>query len=142
MPFLKKPHLNDSEETRREYLYSLRIAGLSYSDIRNRLFEEKNTRYSFERIKRLIAEHIEIHNIVEPFENIIYLELSRIDQAIKAINPEIVKGNMFAIDRLLKLLDRRAKYLGLDKPIKQEMKTTNKVIVIGGDEFEHDNQSN
>ena len=40
-------------------------------------------------------------------------DLKRIDTALSAIWPEVTSGHLAAIDRMLKLLDARARYLGL-----------------------------
>jgi IS30 family transposase len=46
----------------------------------------------------------------------IRLDLSRIDAAMKAIWNEVQDGRLAAVDRMIKLLDQRAKYLGLYAP--------------------------
>lgn len=43
-------------------------------------------------------------------------ELSRLDRALAAIWPSVCKGHLTAIDRMLRIQERRAKYLGLDAP--------------------------
>ena len=45
------------------------------------------------------------------------LELQRMDIMIKAIWPKVEAGDLWAIDRAVMLADRRAKFLGLDKPM-------------------------
>jgi len=45
-------------------------------------------------------------------------ELARLATAEEAIWPQILAGKWLAIDRLLAIQDRRAKYLGLDAPSK------------------------
>lgn len=44
------------------------------------------------------------------------LDLERIDVALAAIWEQVIAGKLFAIDRLVMLLERRARLLGLDKP--------------------------
>ena len=44
------------------------------------------------------------------------VDLRRIDTAINAIWTDVQKGQLGAIDRLLKLMERRAKMLGYDQP--------------------------
>jgi hypothetical protein len=51
------------------------------------------------------------------------LELSRLDAMQQAIWPRLMAGEPRAIEVALKLLDRRAKYLGLDSAIKLEVLT-------------------
>lgn len=53
--------------------------------------------------------------IEEPAEEVLKIELSRLDAMYVAISHDIDEGNLVAIDRGLKIMDRRAKFLGLDK---------------------------
>jgi hypothetical protein len=48
-------------------------------------------------------------------------ELARLAAAEAAIWPQILAGKWLAIDRLLAIQDRRAKYLGLDAPAKVDI---------------------
>lgn len=43
-------------------------------------------------------------------------DLERLGIAEKAIWPAVIKGDLLAIDRLLRIMERRAKLLGLDAP--------------------------
>ena len=43
-------------------------------------------------------------------------ELARLSAAEEAIWPKIIAGDLLAIDRLLRIMERRAKLLGLDAP--------------------------
>jgi hypothetical protein len=45
------------------------------------------------------------------------IDLRRIDVAINAIYDDVKKGKLLSIDRLLKLLERRAKMLGYDEQV-------------------------
>lgn len=49
------------------------------------------------------------------------LELRRLDIATNAIWDKITGGDLRAVDRLLKIQERRAKYLSLDQPIEFRM---------------------
>lgn len=51
----------------------------------------------------------------EPGEDVIELERQRLDAALKAVWARVGKGNMGAIDVMLKVMARRAKLDGLDK---------------------------
>ncbi len=46
------------------------------------------------------------------------MQLARIDSALQAISTQIQQGNLGAIDRLIRLEERRARLLGLDMPNK------------------------
>lgn len=51
----------------------------------------------------------------EPAEEVRALELERLDAMQAALWPKALRGNVGAIDRVLKIMERRAKYLGLDE---------------------------
>ena len=44
------------------------------------------------------------------------LMLARVERATRAIWPAVVRGDLFAVDRYVRLADRQAKLLGLDAP--------------------------
>lgn len=44
-------------------------------------------------------------------------ELARLDAALTAIWPKVVAGDNWSIDRMLGIMERRAKYLGLDMQV-------------------------
>jgi hypothetical protein len=45
-------------------------------------------------------------------------EISRLDGMLRGLWPDARKGNHGAVDRVLKIMERRAKLLGLDAPVK------------------------
>ena len=65
------------------------------------------------------------------------LELERLDRFLSYLWPKIEQGDPTAIDKGLKIMDRRAKYLGLDAPLKQEIEVTN---YDGGSEVDRELQ--
>ena len=48
------------------------------------------------------------------------LELARLEDMLQAIWAAVQQGDMAAIDRVLRIQERRAKFLGLDGPVKLE----------------------
>jgi uncharacterized protein YegP (UPF0339 family) len=54
----------------------------------------------------------------EPAEELRKLESLRLDTATLAISQQVRAGNFGAVDRWVRLSERRSKLLGLDKPIK------------------------
>jgi hypothetical protein len=66
-----------------------------------------------------------LHEIIrEPAEDVLALEISRLDAMLLGCWTKAKSGDPHAIDRALRIMDRRASYLGLDAP-----KTTNHVVV-------------
>lgn len=51
-------------------------------------------------------------------------DLRRIDKIIEALMTELQNGNLKVIDPLLRTLDRKSKYLGLDTPIRIQQEVT------------------
>lgn len=49
------------------------------------------------------------------------LELERLDTMLLAITPQIRQGHLGAIDRALRIAERRAKLLGLDAPTRSNV---------------------
>jgi hypothetical protein len=45
-------------------------------------------------------------------------ELSRLDAMLSGLWPDARKGDVLSVDRVLKIMERRAKLLGLDAPVK------------------------
>jgi DNA-binding transcriptional MerR regulator len=57
----------------------------------------------------------------EPADELRTLELARLDDMLKSIASNVQAGNLTAIDRALKIQDRRAKLMGLDMPAKVDL---------------------
>jgi hypothetical protein len=53
----------------------------------------------------------------EPAEEVRTLELERLDAALLAIWPAVRAGNFGAVDRVVRIMERRAKLLGLDRTV-------------------------
>lgn len=106
---------------RRKIALELRQAGVTYRDIATMLsakgFECSFTT-AYNDVKAALDELLK--QTLESAEHIRTMELKRLDAAMKALWPKIAKGNEAAIDRMLRIQDRRARYLGLDAPAKVE----------------------
>lgn len=72
---------------------------------------------------------------MEDAETLRAVQLAQIDRAILSIYPRVTKGELAAIDRLVKLQSRQAELMGLDAAKKTEHNATLDVAVvsIGGD---------
>ena len=79
----------------------------------------------------------------EPVEEMRLLEAARLDAMQEKISGNIGPGKddgLPVVDRLLRIMDRRAKLLGLDMPVKQELEVTQKgpLVIVMGEEGEND----
>lgn len=61
----------------------------------------------------------------EPAEAALYMELERLDELQQVYWEPAVQGNMRAGEFVLRIMDRRAKFLGLDAPTKIQAEVVN-----------------
>ncbi len=59
----------------------------------------------------------------QPNQEIIDLEVARLDQLLVAMWPKAMGGSGWAVDRCLGIMKRRAELLGLDAPTRHEVMT-------------------
>lgn len=96
---------------RRKKALELRMTGMTYEAIAKVLkIDDRNCR------RDIIKAIKEIDR--EPSEEVLRLELMRLDVFLKAIYKKVEAGDLQAMDRAVKLMDRRAAYLGIDAPTK------------------------
>lgn len=96
-----------SAQQRRAKALQLRLAGASY----RRIAEEgvySNSGTACREVKKALAEVTE-----ESAQDVLRMELERLDTAQMAIWAAVRSGDVFAIDRMLKIMDMRARFLGL-----------------------------
>ncbi len=94
---------------------SLRKAGLGYQAIADAL-GYKDASGAWRAVKAALKKTLQ-----EPADELRTLELARLDDMLKAIASHVAAGNLTAIDRALKIQERRARLLGLDAPAKQDI---------------------
>ena len=99
---------------RRLQAIALRRSGLNYRDIGRHLGVSRTQAYNdvmhaLDELNKLTLEATKIHQT---------LELDRLDGLMAAIWEQAQEGSLAAVDRVLKIMDRRAKLLGLDTPTK------------------------
>lgn len=66
----------------------------------------------------------------EPADELRSLELERLDRLLLGVWSQAAKGNQGAVDRALKIMERRARLLGLDAPTKQALDGDLTVTVV------------
>lgn len=111
-----KANIPATEKARRAL--ELRRAGVTYDLIAQQL-GYKDGSVAYNTVKRALQRSLQ-----EPADDVRELELSRLDRLETILWPQALQGDQGAVDRLLKIADRRARYLGLDAPIKQEVEVT------------------
>ena len=114
---------------RQKEALSLRLVGLSYDAIAERL-EFANRSGAFRAVQAALKKTLQ-----DPADELRTLELERLDSMLLPMMAQAKKGNQGAVDRVLRIMERRAKLLGLDAPTKQEITGSDGgpvVIAIGG----------
>lgn len=108
---------NGELESRRYQALMLRHRGASYRDIARQFNISVST--AFDDVQAMLVELAR-----EPAENVREMELERLDSLMFPLFTRVMSTehgrlpDYQAIDRILKIMDRRAKLLGLDAPQK------------------------
>jgi|TARA_Y100000593_G_C4279956_1_gene322230 hypothetical protein len=103
---------------REKQVLELRRAGFSYEVIGKQVGMSRAGAY------KCVKRHMDkIDNeCTDLADDVRQLELQRLDEITSTIWPYVIQGQTQYIDRILKVMDRRAKYLGIDAPEKQEVR--------------------
>ena len=94
-------------ETRMARAVELRLAGKTYIEIARELRCTEGIAYQY--VERSIANS----NTAEAIDRLRDIENARLDKMQYALWPAILEGNLDAVDRVLKIMDRRMKLNGL-----------------------------
>ena len=97
---------------------ALRASGKGYDEIAKAL-GYTNRSGAYKAVLRVLDRWT--RETGENVETVRSIELRRCDSMIVALWPAALRGDPQAIDRVIKIMDRRAKFLGLDAPTKQEV---------------------
>lgn len=105
---------------RRKAAVELRMQGLRWHEIADRLgYADRAAAYT--DVRRALEKAVA--DLSFPLEAHRQLELDRLDAMQNALWPKILDGDPRAVDSALRLMDRRAKLLGLDAPQRVEVLT-------------------
>lgn len=96
---------------------TLRQQGLAYPAIARAMGCSLSTAYSavLRGLQRLETD------LQERAADVRRMELQRLDVALAAIMPQVEAGEDRAVATMLRIMDRRARYLGLDEPERTEV---------------------
>lgn len=119
---------------RSQMAFELRKAGASYELIANKL-NYANAKSAEGSIRRVLATKYKPDDV----EDVVMMELARLDALQLVAWRRAKEGDLNAIDRILKIMERRSQYLGLDKkePVHEGSTVHNTAIFIGGTEEEY-----
>ena len=98
----------------RQKAVKFRLAGATYQAIADQMG------CTTSNVHKMVKKEMEqvTKETREDVEQLRAMEVSRLDEAQRAIWNQIANGHLGAVDRLVKISDRRSKLLGLDAPQK------------------------
>lgn len=109
---------------RRQQALDYRIAGLTFQQIGDKLGITKQAAHAL-----IVAALDDINKKTAiDAEKLREMELERLDSLWRTVYPQAKSGNLGATDRALKIMERRARLLGLDAPVKNDLTTNGKDI--------------
>ncbi len=103
-----------------ELALELRRAGHSYDAIGRKIGLSRSRAHALVQLGMEEARQ----QIVASADDLRAEELSRLDGMLAKIYPKAGKGDVAAIDRVLKIGERRARLLGLDAPVRTALEGT------------------
>lgn len=102
---------------REKAAFALRIAGATYAQIAERL--GVTTAGAHKMVKRVLERtRAETNEIADELRRV---EVERLDALTLTLWKQATAGNLGAVDRVLRVMERRARLLGLDAPAKQDV---------------------
>jgi hypothetical protein len=119
------PHAADRLRTaeRRAEVLRLRLAGLQFADIAAQLDPPVSKQRAHQLYRAALAEVVR-----EPGEAVIKAELLRLDMLWRALLPQALRGSARHVEVAVRLLERRARMLGLDAPTRAEVHLTGEEV--------------
>jgi len=104
---------------RRDQAIKLRLKGLGYTEIGAEMGCSRRSAY------RMVSRAVELANVKrhETVEQMIVMELARLDELQRAVYDKAVGGETKAIETVLKIMERRARLRGLDQPTKVDTRS-------------------
>jgi hypothetical protein len=116
MPASKAQRASTSK--RRAQAIALRLAGMDYQTIADRL-DYSSRGAASKDVHRALEENLEAESAAA--QTLRELEVQRLDRMQAAAWAKAAKGDLKAIETVLKVIDRRCRLLGLDKPARAEI---------------------
>lgn len=117
---------------------ALRKAGATYQDISDRMGISVGAAHK--AVMRVL--HRLARDADEAGEVLRRLELDRLDALHLAVWQQAMRGKLGAVDRVLRIMERRARLLGLDAPERQHIEEQFEVIVRRQGELPPEGQHN
>lgn len=118
----------DEKQARAIKATAMRLAGARYDDIAQAL--GYNSRQAVHDAVQRMLRDLPAENP----EHIKNMEMARLDRLQQGLWPLALNGNQGAIDRILRIMERRAKLLGIDAPTQTQVAQISEVQVVFADD--------
>lgn len=102
---------------RRSIAFEMRKKGATYREIGEKL--GISTMAACNHVRAVLTELEE--QTKEDARDLVKMELYRLDQMLLGLFEKAIAGKETAVDRVLKIMERRARLIGLDAPKRQEV---------------------
>lgn len=126
----KSGHTAIEANDRQRQALELRKAGVGYQAIADRL-GYKDHSGAYRAVKTALRKTLQ-----EPADELRAVEVERLDAMLLGLWTKAKAGDLLAVDRVLKIMDRRADLLGLDAPRRVEQKIDADLALVIGREVE------
>lgn len=113
----QKTGARELRETRQRDVYAYRLRGLTIRQIADQL----DVPYSTVGRDLTTVMAAVRKETVDAAGSVRDLEVARLDMMLSALWPKALKGETLVIDRVLRIMERRAALLGLDAPVKTDL---------------------
>lgn len=108
-------HIGVEANERQRQALELRKAGVGFQSIADQL-GYKDHSGAYRAVRAALKKTLQ-----EPADELRAIEVERMDQMLAGLWPKATTGDTWAVDRVLKIMERRANLLGLDAPVKREI---------------------
>jgi len=100
---------------RKRHAMEMRAEGATYESIAIEIGTTEN------RAREIVRSGLR-QSLQEPSEEIRYQEHFRLERLMTVVWPRAMKGDGFAVDRVLRIMERKARMLGLDAPAELDVR--------------------
>jgi ribosomal protein S13 len=117
-------------------IYHYRQTGSSWAKISDLLEQDHQIKMALGGIATLYRNYTRVIAAEVGFEErdqLMAMEADRLDALQEAVWQDATNGDLKAVDAVLKIMNQRAKYFGLDQPSGADKATQMNVLVIGND---------
>lgn len=110
----KDNHIAIEATERQRQVLELRKSGLGFQAIADQL-GYKDHSGAYRAFRTALRKTLQ-----EPADELRALEVDRLDTMLLGLWPKATRGDTWSVDRVLRIMERRAALLGLDAPAKRE----------------------